>query len=197
MNVAMLAIPDPTGLPVPTRRATLQVVPAVAPQTRRPAPSPPRGRLQPAAPTPAAPTPAAPTLAGLPRPRLLAMAEFFTVLFLEVEAGRRPRSQLRRFMSPHLYARLDQCWLLDGDAEGQLRRITGQRTTATSFDTVALLTRGPRTTALACRLQRSRRGWLVEELCRPERGPLPLPAYRVPAPEYDDEQVDDAPTATP
>ncbi len=117
--------------------------------------------------------------------RLERMARAFAVLFLEVEAGLRPRQQLRRLIDAELYARLDGAWLLDEDPAGRLLELHGRTIAPGRYEVVALVGRGRRVTALAFRLRRGAAGWQVDELCRPERGPLPPPAYPVPRDEPD------------
>lgn len=117
--------------------------------------------------------------------RLERMARAFAVLFLEVEAGLRPRQQLRRLIDAELYARLDGAWILDGDPAGRLLGLHGRAVAPGRYEVVALVARGRRVTALAFRLRRGAAGWQVDELCRPERGPLPDPAYPVPRDEPD------------
>ena len=117
--------------------------------------------------------------------RLERMARAFAVLFLEVEAGLRPRQQLRRLIDAELYARLDGAWLLDDEPAGRLLGVHGRSVAPGRYEVVALVGRERRVTALAFRLRRGAAGWQVDELCRPERGPLPPPAYPVPRDEPD------------
>ena len=117
--------------------------------------------------------------------RLERMARAFAVLFLEVEAGLRPRRQLRRLIDPELFARLDGAWALEGNPAGRLLGLRGSVAAPGRYEVVALVARGRRVTALAFRLRRGAGGWQVDELCRPERGPLPEPAYPVPRDEPD------------
>ncbi len=119
------------------------------------------------------------------RQRLEAMAAGYTALFLEVEAGRRPRGQLARLMTPMLYARLSDVWVRPG-TPGTLVRVHVAEVTGDRCDAVAIVRRAHRCGAISLRLVRTRRGWLVEDLAMPERGPLPLPPYPVPLDDSDD-----------
>lgn len=123
-------------------------------------------------------------------PRVVTLAEGFVTLYLEVEAGRRPRSHLAGVMTPMLYARLSEVWVCGG-APGRVLgvRITGA--TPDGVDLVALVRRGRRCGAIAVHLVRSARGWLVDDVALPELGPLPLPPYPVPAGGAEDDDADD------
>lgn len=119
-----------------------------------------------------------------PADRIGSMASGFVSLFLEVEAGCRPRAQLAPLMTPMLYARLSDVWVCGG-APGSvlLARVASQ--TDTACDVVVIVRRGQRCGAIGLRLTATRRGWLVDDIALPERGPLPLPPYPVPADEPD------------
>lgn len=126
--------------------------------------------------------------ARAPQPRVVALAEGFVTLFLEVEAGRRPRSHLAGVMTPMLYARLSEVWVCGGPPGCVLGvRVTGSSPAA--VDLVALVRRGGRCGAIALHMVVTSRGWLVDEVALPEHGPLPLPPYPVPGEENDDEPV--------
>lgn len=164
--------------------------------------------------TPALPSPARsrPTGAAGPRPagpagtrpggtasqwpsrrahRLAAMAHGFVALFLEVEAGCRPRRQLEPLFSPILYARLGDVWV----RPGPLGRVVSLHVTDIGrdvCDAVAIVRRGERCGALGLRLARSHPGcWLVVDLARPEDGHLPDPAYVAPVHREDPDETDD------
>ncbi|QBI19190.1 hypothetical protein ER308_06315 [Egibacter rhizosphaerae] len=113
------------------------------------------------------------------------MARAFAHLYLEVERGARPHRQLQRLLCPVLYARLPEVWVRPHAPPPQLRTVTGCRTAPGSFEAVATVTRGHRVGALAFRLRRTSAGWRVDELCRPEHGPLPDPPFPVPVDEPD------------
>lgn len=117
--------------------------------------------------------------------RLPRMAKAFATLFLEVEAGLRPRKQLRNLMCPVLYARLEEVWIRDDPEPARLLRVLGGRDAPGCYDVVCTVARGGRVTALAFRLRRGVDGWKVDDLARPEDGPLPDPAYPVPMNEPD------------
>ena len=122
-----------------------------------------------------------------PGDRALSMGRGFVTLFLEVEAGRRPRRQLARVMTPMLYARLTDAWLLPGPL-GEIASIHLAGMQRDTCDLVAIVRRGPRCAAVALRLTRHpRKGWLVDDIARPECGPLPPPPYPVPAEDDDDD----------
>lgn len=119
------------------------------------------------------------------QPRLARMARAFAVLFLEIEAGQRPRQQVQRLMCPVLFARLDQVWVRPGAAPGRVLAVHGVAVTPGRYEVVAIVERGPRVAALAFTLRRGTWGWRVDALVRPEDGPLPEPAYPVPRDEPD------------
>ena len=126
-----------------------------------------------------------PNAAVSTEPRLTRMARAFAVLFLEVEAGQRSRRQLQRLMCPTLFARLDGVWLRPGTPPGRVLAVHTAAPAPGRCEVVAVVERGPRVGALAFTLRRGAHGWRVEELCRPEDGPLPDPAYPVPRDEPD------------
>ena len=123
-----------------------------------------------------------------PGPRIATLARGFVTLFLEVESGRRPRAQLAPLMTPMLYARLSEVWVRGG-APGSVLSVQVAASGAAGADVVALVRRGARCGAVALRLVRSPRGWLVDEVALPEHGPLPLPAYPVPAEEREEDDL--------
>lgn len=118
-------------------------------------------------------------------PRLTRMARAFAVLFCEAEAGARPRRHVQRLMTPLLVARLTDVWLKPTVRVPQVLRVHGRRSAPGIYDAVALLDRGSRITALSFRIRRTSHGWRVDDLVRPEDGPLPEPAYPVPQDEPD------------
>lgn len=115
--------------------------------------------------------------------QLLTMADGFVQLFVEIEAGRRPRSQLAPLMTPMLYARLADVWVRGGAPATVLSvRIAGRG--PRRCDVVAVVRRGVRCTAIALELvHHRRRGWLVSDVARPEQGALPPPPYPIPTEE--------------
>lgn len=159
-----------SGAPAPQDRLLRQGGPAgVSP--RGPAGTHPAGRAQ-----------------ARSRPGVADLAAGFVSLFLEVEAGRRPRAHLAGIMSPMLYARLSEVWVRGGSPGTVLGvRVTG--TGPRGVDLVALVRRGERCGAIALHMAVTLRGWLVDEIALPEHGPLPLPPY--PVPMAGDEEPDD------
>lgn len=123
-----------------------------------------------------------------PSERLATMAKGFTALFLEVEAGRRPRAHLAPLMTPMLYARLSDVWIRGG-APGTVVSVRVVATSPTRCDVIALVRRGQRCGAVSLALTRTPRGWLVDDVALPEVGPLPAPPY--PVATDDGPQADD------
>lgn len=120
---------------------------------------------------------------------LLRSVEAFAVLFLEVEAGWRPRGQLAPLMTPMLYARLDGIWVRGGPL-GEVIDVHGAPVSAARWEAVAVVRRGARCGALAMALLRTCHGWRVTDVARPEDGPLPAPPY--PVPDDSDEDAGEA-----
>ena len=120
-----------------------------------------------------------------PRERLAVMTHGFVSLFLEVEAGRRPRTHLRPFMTPMLYARLAEIWVRGG-TPGTVESVRVAGRAADHVDAVVIVRRGQRWGAIGVRVVRTAAGWLVDTVARPEDGELPPPAYPVPTEEPDD-----------
>ncbi len=117
--------------------------------------------------------------------RLPRMARAFAVLFLEIEAGHRQRRHLRKLMTPLLYARLTEVWVRPAASTPTVLKVRGRRSAAGLYDVVATVDRGHRITALAFSLRRTPAGWRVDDLIRPEHGPLPEPPFPVPVDEPD------------
>jgi hypothetical protein len=113
------------------------------------------------------------------------MATGFVALFLEVEAGRRPRAQLRPFMTPMLYAQLAEVWVRTG-TPGTVVAVRVAAHDASRGDAVAIVRRGHRYGSIGVGVVRTRAGWVVDVVARPEDGALPPPAYPVPTEEPDD-----------
>lgn len=125
---------------------------------------------------------------GPSRPGVADLAAGFVGLFLEVEAGRRPRGHLAGIMSPMLYARLSEVWVRGGSPGAVLGvRVTGAG--PGGVDLVALVRRGARCGAIALHMAVTARGWIVDDIALPEQGPLPLPPY--PVPIAPDDEADD------
>ena len=106
------------------------------------------------------------------------LAARFAALFCEVEAGRRPRRHLAPVMAPLLYARVLDSWVRGGEP-GVVLRVGGGPVSADVYEAVAVVRRGERIGAIAIRLVHRRGGWRVEDLARPEDGPLPPSPYPV------------------
>lgn len=170
-----------TGLSRPEPAGTGPAGPARPPRPSGPAgPAGRSPRHHASAPTPA-PADAAPTSLCA---RLERMAWTFVQLFLEVEAGRRPRGQLRPVMCPVLYARVSQVWIRTGPP-GRLLRVRGDLTGDDCYEAVAVVRRGERVGAVSLRLVHTPSGWRAEDLARPEDGPLPHPPHAFPVDEPD------------
>jgi hypothetical protein len=98
---------------------------------------------------------------------LLAIVRRFTVLYLEVEAGRREGRQLAGLVTPRLATRLSGLAGTPGGA-GRVHTVAGTRSRSDRFDAVAVTRRGSRYGALAVRLVLVRDRWLVDQAVRPE-----------------------------
>ena len=115
----------------------------------------------------------------VPDDHLVAITRNFVVLFLEVEAGCRPRAQLAKLLTPMLYARLTDIWVRGG-CPGQVITVSLLDRAPAHCDLIAIVRRGRRCGALSLRLLRvPGRGWLVDVIARQEDGHLPPPAYPV------------------
>lgn len=113
---------------------------------------------------------------GPPRPagraegtasRLHRLAAGFAQAFLEVECGRRPRSQLHAVLCPRLADRLADIWVRPGPP-GKVVRISGVQVAPGRYEAVAVVRRGQRFGALVVTLVRTGRRWRVVEAARPE-----------------------------
>lgn len=121
-----------------------------------------------------------------PAGRLPRLAAGFVSLFLEVEAGRRPRKQLALLMTPLLYARLSEVWVRGGPPGRVLTVAVVGRGRAWA-DVVVVVRRGRRCGAVSLRLGTVAGRWVVDDIAMPELGPLPAPAYPTPPAEPDDD----------
>lgn len=106
--------------------------------------------------------------------RLALMARGFAQLYLEVEAGWRPRSQLARLMTPRLYVQLFDVWVRPG-RPGQVVRVRGALAGPGRYEAVAVVRRPGRFGAVALCLVRCNGAWRVHDAVRPEDGPLAAP----------------------
>lgn len=136
-----------------------------------------RGQRANTAPTgPAGRRPPGRSRAEMPRPphaccaehdaRLWRLACSFAALFLEVEAGQRPRAHLEPLMDPELSDRLAPVWVRSGP-RGSISSVHGT-CRGEVYDAVVLVRRGPRLGALCLRLVQTTAGWRVGEASRPE-----------------------------
>lgn len=132
-----------------------------------------------------------PATAGPPpgADRLTRMAWAYAVLFLEVEQGLRPRQQLRGLMCPVLYLRLSEVWVRADGRRTRVRALHAVRPTPGQLEVVAVVDRGTRVGALGFRLRRRGDGWRVDDLVRPELGPLPDPPFPMPSAEEDADEI--------
>ncbi|MGH3922196.1 MAG: Rv3235 family protein [Pseudonocardiaceae bacterium] len=109
------------------------------------------------------------------------LSRWFAALFLEVEAGQRPRAHLEPLMDPRLAVRLAPVWVRPGPL-GRILSVSVHGVPGHDvpghglYDTVVIVRRGPRVGALCLRLAQTVSGWRVQEAARPEDGRLPQPA---------------------
>ena len=100
-------------------------------------------------------------------PSLLGLVAGFVAVYLEVEAGDRPRRHLRDLMVSDAYLRIGS--RVPGTARPRaVVRLRGRLTTSDRFDAVVLLRDGERVGALAVGLRRTPTGWRVADVARPE-----------------------------
>lgn len=116
--------------------------------------------------------------------RLRALAGAFIVLYLEVEAGRRSRRQVATLMSPVLAATIAPVWVRTS-VPRRVVSIRGVRTSADTYEAVAVVRGERRVGAVAVRLARHGTAWRVEDASRPEDGVLPRPLFALPDVEPD------------
>lgn len=123
-----------------------------------------------------------------PSERLQRLATTFAQAFLEVEAGRRSRTQLDPLLCPLLAARLASVWVRPGPP-GQVVRTRGVLVAPDRYEAVVVVRRRGRFGALGVALARHGRSWQVIDASRPEDGLLPQPpAFALPI-DDDDEDV--------
>ncbi|MGH8884754.1 MAG: Rv3235 family protein [Egibacteraceae bacterium] len=112
------------------------------------------------------------------------LSRWFAALFLEVEAGQRPRAHLEPLMDPRLAVRLAPVWVRSC-TPGHILSVHGVPDHGVPggsvcaqgvYDAVVIVQRGPRVGVLCLRLVQTVAGWRVEEAARPEDGRLPQPA---------------------
>lgn len=98
------------------------------------------------------------------------LAALVARVFLEVEMGCRPLSQLRGLLAPALYARLRRCPRHAPRRPGPIRvlRTTVSLSGPDTCDAAIVVRRGSRAGSLALRLERHGGAWQVVELARPE-----------------------------
>lgn len=124
---------------------------------------------------------------GKPDPVRLVRA--IAQVFLEVEAGRRPLSQLAPVLAPALLCRLQalgrparpgghRC--APGPAAGVILSCRAVQPTPDACDVAVVVRRGERVAALAVRVERHRGAWRAVEIARPEDGGTPTPTSSLP-----------------
>ncbi|CAN5886817.1 hypothetical protein BH23ACT8_BH23ACT8_00210 [soil metagenome] len=109
----------------------------------------------------------------------------FAQLYLEVEAGWRPATQLAQVLDARLAARLRAVWVRPQPRPGRVIAVTGERVAGDRYEAVAVVRRGGRFGALGVQLRRRGGRWRVEMAARPEDGPLPEPPFPFPSDEPD------------
>jgi hypothetical protein len=114
------------------------------------------------------------------------------MLFLEVEAGRRPRRQLAPLLAPLLYTRLAGIWHRGG-APGAVESVRIVGLEGPRCDAVVMVRRGPRRGAIAVQLVRGRNGWRIEDLARPEDRALPPAPFPVADGDTEDDGAGEIP----
>lgn len=110
--------------------------------------------------------------------RLRRMAAGFSQAFLEVESGRRTRTQLDRVLCPQLAFKLADRWVRHGPP-GKVVTTHGMLVAPHRYEAVAVVRRGDRFGALVIVLVRIGGAWRVADAARPEdraQGPPPPPA---------------------
>ncbi|HVL98700.1 MAG TPA: Rv3235 family protein [Egibacteraceae bacterium] len=124
--------------------------------------------------------------------RLRRLAAGFTQAFLEVESGRRARTQLHPVLCPELALRLADVWVRGGPP-GRALRTYGVRVSADRYEAVTLVRRGARYGAVVVALTRTEGAWRVTDAARPEdRVAMTAPL----APAQVDSQHDDTVVGT-
>lgn len=119
-------------------------------------------------------------------PDLSDVAASLALAYLEVEAGRRPLSQLRAVVSPALFRRVARLRRHRpavpgaGPTPRAIRAVFAQQLGDDAFEASVIVDRGRRVTALALRLERHRGRWRVVELTAPEDGEAPSRTASVP-----------------
>ncbi len=136
--------------------------------------------------------PAAPAAARRPAGRASArrldpreaLAAGFAALFCEVQAGVRPRRLLRPFVTPLLQARLSYLRVHAG-VPATVLGVAGSAVGPGIYEAVALVRRDGRCGAVALRLIRTPAGWRVDDVARPEDGPLPELRFPTDSDDFD------------
>lgn len=97
------------------------------------------------------------------------LARLVALVFLEVEAGRRPFSQLEPLLAPALALRLQtRCRLRCAPCAGSVLAVAITELDEDRLEASAVVDRGGRVGALALRLERHLGSWRIAELARPE-----------------------------
>ncbi len=113
------------------------------------------------------------------------LAAAFATLYCEVEAGYRPRRHLTSLATPMLVARLGAA-AIRPCSPATVARVLVVPVDARTAEAVVVVRGAGRYTALALRLLRTRQGWRVDDVARPEAGCLPPPPFPVPADDDED-----------
>lgn len=126
----------------------------------------------------AAPPPSSPTgRSSRPEPRRL--VELVARVFLEVEAGRRPFTQLAPLLSPALRVRLEgrvpDLGQAAAPAAAPIVAVHCEQPRPQIVNAAVVVRRGGRVASLVVRIERHRGAWRVTELARPEDTMRPAP----------------------
>lgn len=106
---------------------------------------------------------------GPGRPDVERLARLVALTFLEVEAGRRPFSQLEPLLAPALVLRLrPRCRRPCAPRAGSVLAVSLTAYDEDHVEASAVVDRGGRVGAVAIRLERHAGAWRVTELARPE-----------------------------
>ena len=113
------------------------------------------------------------------------LAGLLAQAWLEVRDGRRPLRQLTPLVAPsvqrRLLAQMPAAPLAPRSPRARVRRVISTHPSRNACEAVVLIEQGPRTTAIAVRLERHRGVWRVVELTAPETGFRPLTTASLPA----------------
>ncbi len=114
------------------------------------------------------------------------LARLLVQVWLEVQHGRRPFSQLSPLVTPalrrRLFAQLPRRPVLGGAPRIRVARVIACFPASDVFEASVLVEQDERTTAVAVRLERHRGAWRAVELTAPEQGLTPLTTASLPRP---------------